>query len=54
MNRVWFITGAGRGFGRAFAAEAVRRGDSVIAGIRHISSDDPFFRQERVFQSEWT
>ncbi|MGN0837717.1 MAG: SDR family NAD(P)-dependent oxidoreductase [Pyramidobacter sp.] len=49
MNRVWFITGAGRGFGRAFAAEAVRRGDSVIAGIRHISSDDPFFRQERVF-----
>ena len=31
MERVWFITGASRGFGRAFTEEAVKRGDKVIA-----------------------
>lgn len=30
MERVWFITGASRGFGRAFTEEAVKRGDKVI------------------------
>ena len=48
MDQVWFITGAGRGFGRAFAEEAVKRGDRVIAGLRHLPDGDPFFRQEAV------
>ena len=33
MNRVWMITGAGRGLGHAFAEEAVKNGDKVIATI---------------------
>lgn len=33
-SRVWFVTGAGRGLGRAFAAEALDAGDRVIATIR--------------------
>lgn len=37
MNRVWMITGAGRGLGRAFAEEAVKNGDKVIATIRKIN-----------------
>lgn len=48
MNKVWLITGAGRGFGRAFAEEAVSRGDFVIAGIRR-PTDDEFFRRPDVY-----
>ncbi len=33
-DRVWLITGAGRGLGRAFTEEAVRGGDKVIATVR--------------------
>ena len=29
MSKTWFITGAGRGFGREFALSALRRGDRV-------------------------
>ena len=36
MERVWFITGASRGFGRAFTEEAVKRGDKVIATVRRV------------------
>lgn len=32
MAKVWFITGAGRGFGRAVARAALERGDKVAAG----------------------
>lgn len=32
--RVWFITGASSGFGRAIAQEALRRGDAVVATAR--------------------
>lgn len=32
--RVWFITGAGRGLGRAFATEALAAGDRVVATAR--------------------
>lgn len=42
MERVWFITGASRGFGRAFTEEAVKRGDKVIATVRHVPHDDIF------------
>ncbi|VTR59319.1 NADP-dependent 3-hydroxy acid dehydrogenase YdfG [Serratia fonticola] len=34
MNKVWFITGAGRGFGRVWTEAALKRGDSVIATAR--------------------
>jgi NAD(P)-dependent dehydrogenase (short-subunit alcohol dehydrogenase family) len=32
--RVWFITGASRGFGALIAAEALRNGDAVVATAR--------------------
>lgn len=34
MSKVWFITGAGRGFGREFAQNALERGDRVAATVR--------------------
>ncbi|GAA4996694.1 SDR family oxidoreductase [Actinopolymorpha pittospori] len=33
-GRVWFITGAGRGLGRAFAQSALDAGDHVVAATR--------------------
>lgn len=33
-NRVWLITGASSGFGRAIAQAALGRGDSVAGGVR--------------------
>jgi NAD(P)-dependent dehydrogenase (short-subunit alcohol dehydrogenase family) len=34
MHRVWFITGASSGFGRALAEAALNRGDSVVVSAR--------------------
>jgi NAD(P)-dependent dehydrogenase (short-subunit alcohol dehydrogenase family) len=34
MTKTWFITGAGRGFGREFAKTALSRGDRVAATAR--------------------
>jgi len=34
MSKVWFITGASRGFGRIWAQAALRRGDRVVATAR--------------------
>lgn len=34
MNKVWFITGAGKGIGRAIANEALKAGDFVVATTR--------------------
>lgn len=34
MNKVWLITGANSGFGRAFAEAAVGAGDTVVAAAR--------------------
>jgi NAD(P)-dependent dehydrogenase (short-subunit alcohol dehydrogenase family) len=34
-SKVWFITGASRGFGRAWAEAALKRGDKVAATARH-------------------
>ncbi|MBQ9614386.1 MAG: SDR family NAD(P)-dependent oxidoreductase [Lachnospiraceae bacterium] len=48
MNRVWMITGAGRGLGRAFAEEAVKNGDMVIATVRKINAADPLMKNESV------
>ncbi|OQP68630.1 SDR family NAD(P)-dependent oxidoreductase [Niastella populi] len=37
-SKVWFITGASRGFGRIWAAAALERGDKVAATARNIAS----------------
>ncbi len=34
-NKIWFITGASRGFGRIWAEAALRRGDKVAATARN-------------------
>lgn len=40
QSRVWMITGAGRGLGRAFAAAALDAGDRVVATVRTSGSLD--------------
>ncbi|GAA3191304.1 MULTISPECIES: SDR family oxidoreductase [Streptomyces] len=35
MSKIWFITGASRGFGRAFTEAALSRGDRVAATARN-------------------
>jgi NAD(P)-dependent dehydrogenase (short-subunit alcohol dehydrogenase family) len=37
-NRTWFITGTSRGFGREWAAAALRRGDRVVGTARNPSA----------------
>lgn len=39
-EKVWFITGTSRGFGRAWAAAALERGDRVAATARNTDSLD--------------
>ncbi|MEU2106667.1 SDR family NAD(P)-dependent oxidoreductase [Nocardia sp. NPDC019255] len=38
MTRTWFITGAGRGLGRAFTTAALAEGDRVVATARNPQS----------------
>ncbi|MBG0814936.1 SDR family oxidoreductase [Planomonospora sp. ID82291] len=38
--RTWFITGASRGLGRAFAQAALERGDQVAAAARTVTPQD--------------
>src|ERR1700742_3300832 len=35
-NKVWFITGAARGFGRVWTEAALKRGDKVAATARNV------------------
>ena len=37
-GKVWFITGASRGFGRVWAQAALERGDKVVATARKLTS----------------
>jgi NAD(P)-dependent dehydrogenase (short-subunit alcohol dehydrogenase family) len=37
-SKVWFITGASRGFGRVWAEAALKRGDKVAATARNLAS----------------
>ena len=37
-NKVWFITGASRGFGRVWSDAALKRGDKVAATARSLAS----------------
>jgi NAD(P)-dependent dehydrogenase (short-subunit alcohol dehydrogenase family) len=39
-NRIWFITGASKGFGHVWTEVALGRGDSVAAAARNIGSLD--------------
>jgi NAD(P)-dependent dehydrogenase (short-subunit alcohol dehydrogenase family) len=38
MQRVWFITGASSGFGRALAEAVLRRGDSAVLAARRFAA----------------
>lgn len=38
MSKVWFITGASRGFGREWSLAALERGDSVAATARDVAA----------------
>lgn len=38
MSKVWFVTGASRGFGRHFVEAALERGDRVVATARDVAS----------------
>ena len=38
VNKVWFITGASRGFGRVWTEAALKRGDKVAATARTLAS----------------
>ncbi|WP_344271109.1 SDR family NAD(P)-dependent oxidoreductase [Streptomyces hebeiensis] len=40
MSKVWFISGAGRGFGRRFTEAALSRGDKVAATARNVAALD--------------
>jgi NAD(P)-dependent dehydrogenase (short-subunit alcohol dehydrogenase family) len=39
-NKIWFITGAGRGLGKGFAIAALQRGDKVAATVRNLGDID--------------
>lgn len=43
MKKVWFITGAGRGLGKAFADEALSHGDAVVAAGRSLKKLEAAF-----------
>ncbi len=43
MQKVWFITGAGRGIGAQIAHAALAAGDKVVAGGRNLSQLDSTF-----------
>ncbi len=38
QNRIWFITGASRGFGKVWTEAALERGDKVVATARKLES----------------
>ena len=57
MSKVWFITGASKGFGREWAEAALERGDRVEPeqGGRHglVADRDRDERQDRAADDEW-
>jgi len=44
-EKVWFITGASRGFGRIWAEDALKRGDKVVATARSLADITPLAAQ---------
>src|SRR5436189_4661729 len=47
MSKVWFITGASKGFGREFALAALERGDKVAATARNTDTLSDLIEQYR-------
>lgn len=45
QSKIWFITGAGRGFGRLWATAALQRGDKVAATARDIAALEPLVKE---------
>src|SRR2546423_9533919 len=45
MSKVWFITGASRGFGKEFAKAALGRGDKVAATVRKPDAVEDLVRE---------
>ena len=45
MSKVWFITGASKGFGREWAEAALERGDQVVATARRPETLDALVEQ---------
>lgn len=43
-SRVWFVTGGGRGLGRAFVTAALEQGDRVVATVRDAAALDDLER----------
>src|SRR5690242_19351865 len=46
-NRVWFITGTSKGFGRVWAEAALERGDHVVATARNVNTLAPLVERYR-------
>ena len=46
-HKVWFITGAARGFGRLWAEAALARGDKVVATVRNLQTLESLKAQYR-------
>lgn len=45
MSKVWFVTGASKGFGREFVVAALQRGDKVAATARNTATLDDLVHQ---------
>ena len=45
MSKVWFITGASKGFGREWAEAALERGDRVAGTARRLDTVDALVEQ---------
>ena len=56
MNKVWLVTGANSGFGRAITEAAVAGDDIVVAAARNAAAldDRPPPTQTRSRRSRWT
>ena len=53
-NKVWFITGASRGFGRVWTEAALKRGDKVAATARKLESIEIVSHVPRAFDQPAT
>jgi NAD(P)-dependent dehydrogenase (short-subunit alcohol dehydrogenase family) len=47
MSKVWLITGASRGFGRALVDNAIAHGDTVVAAVRRVAALDEVASRHR-------
>jgi NAD(P)-dependent dehydrogenase (short-subunit alcohol dehydrogenase family) len=45
QNKVWFITGASKGFGREWSIAALERGDRVAATARDVTTLDDLYKR---------